>query len=153
MNPYDYLPSAISIYLVLISDFCSVFLINSVDNFVASNKHLEKSSELIKFVALDWANRLGFINSMVVALISVLPIYANTKGSFWAFIIFLVLVGIFVPMLFWIMSLRPGDLVATRTYRLKLTPSTICNYTLIAVNLVLAIAIYLSQNSGNVVQP
>ena len=145
MNWYEYLPAVISIYLIVISRFSSRYLRNSVDRLLSLDSVLSSHSYFIQNVALDWANRLGFITSMCISLISVFAIYANTQNYGYAVGTFIVLLIIFIPMLFWVLSFLPGDLVASRVGRTNITPETVCNSTLVLVNVVLIAAIYITQ--------
>lgn len=147
MNWYEYLPSIISIYLVLISNLSSEYLRTLVNHTIVSDPSLDDSRELITNIALDWADRLGFINFIGVTFISVFSIYANTKSYPLAVGTFIVLWVIFIPVLLWIISHPAGDLHGTRLRRYNIKPADMCSIILVLMNIILIIAIFISQRS------
>jgi hypothetical protein len=83
---------------------------------------------------------------MFSAMVSVFSIYGSTQNYAWAVATFLVLLGIFIPMLFYIMRFGADGLAATLVGpRLKITASKLCRYVLYAVNAVLLAAIAASE--------
>jgi hypothetical protein len=163
---YPYLPSLFSIYLILISDVAAGYLKSLVDD-LANSADLSAESEgpakrqqrrdLIQNVAWDWSTRLGFINSMIAAIISALAVFANAPQYYdWAITTTLLfLIAIFTPMLYFVLSYRAGGLVVTKLKlfgkerklfgRWEITPARLCDIILIGVNIMLMSAIFLSQ--------
>lgn len=102
--------------------------------------------DVIKFIALDWANRLGFVNSMFLALISFFPLYTSTQGSPWVVGVFICVLTLFVTMIFWVLSFPPGELVATKIPRFyNKNPSVVCNCVIIVTNLIIIALICLNN--------
>ena len=145
MNWFLFLPPGLSIYLIAISGFSQKYLRKRVDSFVSGKSGLEDKKEVIKNVALDWAARLGFFNSMFAAMVSVFSIYSSTQNYNWTVGTFIVLLVIFILMFWWIIGHEPDELVSIRFRKLRMTHASMCRYILLLVNLVLIVAIAVSQ--------
>jgi hypothetical protein len=144
-NWYLYIPSVISIYLILISNIFNRFLRNSVANYIGGRRPLVDHQEFIQNVALDWSARFGFVNSIIAAIFSVIATYLQLRNYNWAVLTFIPFVLLFIPMFVWLLRLNPGDLVAIRSRFLNLTHDTLCSIILFVVNLILIGAIYVSS--------
>jgi hypothetical protein len=115
-----------------------------VSDLVEKGSYKDKG-QVIENVSLDWGVRIGFMSSMVAAMVSVFSIFSSTRSYEWAGGTLLLLLAIFVPMLLWIISHGAGDLVATRTKRGKILHVSICEAVLLVVNGLLIVAIAVSQ--------
>jgi len=96
-------------------------------------------------IAVDWATRLNFINSMFAALFSVFSIYSSTNSIQWLVGTSGALLAIFALMLFWVFKFDIDELVSVKTGVFNWTPATTCKMILILVNLILIAAIYVAQ--------
>jgi len=149
VNWYVYLPPAVSVFLLLISNLADLQLKSLVKHFNPPNLAVQKSKEVIEGVALDWATRLGFYNSMIVAFASCFSVYSGTQSYSWVVGTFIALLVIFVIGFFLINSQGAGKLAVTSTPRFfNLRYSTICNIALIIVNILLAVEIAITQSLG-----
>lgn len=144
MSWFAYLPPIISIFLIVISPASDKYLRNLVKHFETEKKEIAENREVIANVALDWASRIGFINSMLVALVSCFSIFATTESYPWAVGTFFVLLVVFVWTLFWILSHGPGDLTTTSKH-FGLLDSTLCSIILTLVYIALIVMIAISQ--------
>jgi hypothetical protein len=140
-----YLPPFISICLLGISGISDKYLESLVKNYNTQNSAIEQSKEVIKDIALDCSNRLGFFNSMFISLISCVSISATQEYGV-AFITFLVLLLIFMTMFFWINSHQVGELVSMWMRHFKMRKAALCNIILFFVNVCLIIEIFLIQH-------
>jgi hypothetical protein len=147
MDFFPYLPPLISVYIIATSDFSKKYLTNTVQGFVTRKDELKNNEAVIRNIALSWATKLGFFNSMFAAMVSVFSIYSSTKSYAWATATFILLLAIFIPMLWWIMDHEPDQLVSITTRRGGLSHSRVCSLILIFVNIILVAAIAISQNT------
>jgi hypothetical protein len=170
MDWIPYLPPLFSIYLILISGAAKAYLRSRISEFVlrtsvnknSANRLVKKAGldpeeeklvvlinlfwtskeAVVGNIALDWATRLNFFNSMFAALFSVFSIYSGTNSIEWLVITLVPLLAVFAVMFFWILKYDIDGLISVRTGFLNLTPATICKAILVLVNLILAAAIY-----------
>jgi len=177
MSLFVYLPPLISIFLIVISSIADSYLKHIVNVFTVpafrrlsaeevqgrkeviceeSAEEVQGRKEVIENIASDWATRLGFINTMVVACVSCFSVYSGTQSYVWTVGTFLFLFVIFICMLIWIISHGAGELTTTRIegFRirgkkfLRIRYSTICNIILFIVYVILAVEIYITQSLG-----
>lgn len=134
-----YLPPVISIYLVLFSRLAGRYLESLVRGINTNNQALEQSKPVIEAVALDWGERLGFLNSMIVALFSILSI--SSLSYDWAILTLILVILLFIPILIWLIPLRAGDLVTMRSSYGKITYLTICRAVVLFVNIIIIVEI------------
>jgi hypothetical protein len=169
MNWVLFLPPLLSIYLILISNFSKKYIANQIAQFVDSAQKRNSSSEtvetaiprpipatetlrywrdLITNITIDWSARLSFFNSMFAAWVSSFSIWSKTGSFGWSVLTGVLLLLIFIPMMWWIMGHKPGELVDTKHSRRlfgEVPNAKICSYILIVVNLILIGAIAVSQ--------
>ncbi len=145
MNIILFLPPLISIFLLCTSFFPKNYLVRTVKTYVSTKDHLKKHEKVIRFVALSWAAKLGYFNSMIMALFSSFSIWSSTGDYTYCIGTIVILIMIFIPMTWWIMSHEPDELASTVTKRYHLTHDAICSIILLLVNILLIVAIYLSQ--------
>jgi hypothetical protein len=139
-----YIPSIFSIYLILITGITSNYLRVTVQGYV-KGKTFEKHGPLIIAVAEDWAERLGFVNSAISLFISMVVLSLNDTQNYVT-VLLIVMVAAFTPMCFWVFTYPPSRLVTTKfPPPISITYATACRFVLIAMNLVVMAAIYLSQ--------
>lgn len=145
MNWYEWIPSFIAIYLVLISRSFETYLHSLVDKIVTSDPELEDMRAFIINVALDWADRIGLISSLVTTAISILIVFNNAQYDFLGilFMFFVIITGL--PVLLWVISLPLGDLHGTVTRKLGIKPATISSLFIIVLNVSLLFAILVGQ--------
>jgi hypothetical protein len=149
-NLFLYIPSAFSIYLILISGVASNYLRASIREYVKNKSNIKPYLEFLYVVAEDWAERLGFINSMILSFISVLSAFAESQSYLWAGVALVVLVFIFTPTFFWVFSHQPSKLVGTKfPPPFAITHAQLCQIVLIVVNLAIMGAIFLNQQLKN----
>src|SRR5689334_23128771 len=146
MNWYLLLPPAFSIYLVLISRLFQGWLRELVSNSVFGQKPLDTKRSLVENIAEDWSDRVGFVNSMIVSLVTIFSIYSDTRSEGWAVATLVLLLAVFVPVFIWIVSHQIGELPATYTMHFNITHSWICRIILIAVNLVLLVSLLIAPS-------
>src|SRR6266568_3798016 len=142
-----YLPPLISIYLVSTSKLTSRYLKQLVRSINTPNPEIERNKSFIEEVAMDWGERLGFLNSMIVALFSCISI-SSPQTFDWAILTLILLMILFIWMLFWIIPQGAGDLVTTYTKytsRFKMLNSTLCHIILWIVNIILIAEIAITQ--------
>lgn len=145
MSWFVYLPPVISIILVLSSWVASLTLKQLVRNINTINPAVEQSKPIIEDVALDWATRIGFFNSMFVAFVSCFSVYSGTQSLPWTVGTFLVILVIFIFTFFWINSYGAGELVTLKTF-FNRTSADLCNFILIVVYIALFFEIYFTQH-------
>ncbi len=170
MNWILFLPPLLSIYLILISSFSKKYITNQITQFIDSATKLDSYSiiegekaisqsipttktlaywrDLITHITIDWSARLSFFNSMFAAWVSSFSIWSKTGSFGWSVLTGILLLLIFIPMMWWIMGHKPGELVDTKHSRRllgEIPNAKICSYILIVVNLILIGAIAVSQ--------
>lgn len=146
MNYLLFLPPLFSIYLISTSVFPKKYLVNTVKTFTNNKSDLKGCEKVIRFVALSWAAKLNFIHSMIMTFFSSYSIWSATKNLNYLIITNVILFVIFLPMFWWIMGHDPDELASRVTKKGHFTHDTVCSVVLIIVNLILLIAIYLSQS-------
>jgi len=133
MNLYPYLPPAFAIYVLAVSAFTGMYARNLITDNVQRN------------IARDWEIRVGAITSMLSSLVALYSIFETSKSYAWLVGTSLVLVCVFLPLLFWIISNKAGHLESVVTRRFSMRRSTLCAILLVLINLVLIWAIYENQ--------
>ncbi|SRR6266487_856582 len=144
MSWFVYLPPVISIVLVISSWVANLSLSRLVRDINTKKPAVEESKPVIEAVALDWATRVGFWNSMFVAIASCFSFYVGTQSVQWTVGTFVVLLIIFIFMFFWIGSHGAGELVTFKRY-FNRPNADLCNAILILVNVALILEIYFIQ--------
>ena len=129
MNFYPFLPPLFAIYLILVSSFTDKYARSLIADSVQRN------------IARDWESRIGFITSMISSLVGLYSVFETSQSFRWLTAMSLLLISIFVPMLFWIISHKAGQLSSVRTRRGHLLHTTVCAIVLIMVNIALVVAI------------
>lgn len=138
-----FLPPVFSIYLILTSLFPKQYLLKRVKNFTENKEHLKEHEMVIGFVALSWAATLNFFNTMIMAIISLYSIWSTTKNTQYIILAVIILLFIFCPMFWWIMSHEPDELASRVTRRWHISYDTICSVILILVNSIFIIVLSL----------
>ena len=147
-----YLPLIASIYLILIAPIAAMYLDRMVEQ-LDPEQWVENQKKLIKNIAKDWATRIGFINAVVAAFISLFVIFEKKPGlAIGSAILF---VAVTLPIGLWIVSHTTiGALMKPRREGVTLkipfieqswelpktknkTPAQLCDVVLIVMNLVL----------------
>lgn len=134
---YPYIPPLFALYLMGMSYFSSLY----AKRLIASDN--------ARAVAEDWAARIGAINGMVSSLVSLYSIFETSKSFGLLTLCAIVLTALFVPMLWWLVSLAQGELYLLRV------PTPFGNFfgnhivaaILVVVNMLLMLAIFLNQQS------
>jgi len=147
VNLYVYLPPGISIFLLITSRSADIYLKHLVRSLNPPDPQVQHSKPVIEGVALDWATRLGFFNSMFVALASSFSVYAGTESIGLTIGTFTVILLIFIRMFYWINSFSVGQLTTTTNKHFFEKPNTtVCNVVLLIVNILLTCEIAVTQN-------
>jgi hypothetical protein len=147
VNWYIYLPPAISIFLLINSRSADIYLKHLVRSFYSPDPAVQASKDVIEKVALDWATRLGFFNSMFIALASSFSVYAGTQSIGLTIGTFTVILLIFIRMFYWIISHGVGQLATTTNrYFFNKPDTTVCNVILLIVYILLTCEIVITQN-------
>jgi hypothetical protein len=145
MNWIIFLPPFISIYLIIVSLYFARFALKrSLNNFVQRKDELKEKEILFYYVALTWSAKIGFINSMFMAMVSLVSIWSASNNFKWLVGSGLALFLIFAPMMWWILSQDADELEARILRRLKIRASTFCSLLLIMVNVGLIVVIYIN---------
>ena len=158
---YEYLPSVFSIFLALISGLISGWLRNLVDDIddsiLSSNADKrERQRKLIEWMVLDWATRIGFINSVLAAGVSWFVLFSaaqNPSLGLIEVITGLLLLMVFVIGLFRILQTPAPYLVAsTETHifglAIRIPPTRLLDFVVVGINFILMTGILYKQISG-----
>lgn len=137
-----------SIYLLVISPIAGLYLSGLVDQLSSTTWNIHQKA-FIKNVARDWATRVGFLNAVVAALVSVFVTFQKYPGP--AVVAALLFIVIAVPIGLWIVSHTTiGALVKKPTkifwWELNKSPALLCRIILIIMNVILLILVYISQS-------
>lgn len=160
---YDYLPSIFSIFLILISSLSSGYLQTLVDGMGNSDildensEKREKQLKLLRYTALDWATRIGFINSVLAAGVSWFVLFSAAQNPSLGVIEIVtgaLLLMVFVIGLFLILRTPAPYLIAYMSTQLgkwpvPVSPTWLLDFALVGVNLVLVAGIFFDQISGS----
>ena len=145
-----YLPPIISIYLVSTSKLTARYLKQLVSSINSPKPEIEQNKSFIEEVALDWGERLGFLNSMIVAIFSCISI-SSPQTFDWAILTLILLMILFIWMLFWIIPQGAREIVTSYTRftifttNFKMLNSTVCHTILWIVNTILIVEIAIIQ--------
>ncbi len=143
----QFLPPAFAIYLILVSGLSGRLVAKRVKAFVEgmTDEEVKKKVELIQNLVLSGATQLSFLNSMFAAIVSA-TVYPLGRNSYRvAFLAPLVILLILIPLMLWILSLDPDELSARRFAGLPVSYALGCKIILVIVNLILCVAIWLSN--------
>ncbi len=153
MSFYDYLPTIISLLLIVTTRIGSLYFANHIGNYQFGEKGLQKNKLAVKNIALDWGNRQAFLGSMVAAFFALFSVFSKARhnwiGGIAVVLIFVVLVTIFL----WAMGRRPGEwedhillhVPLGSDMSIKVTRAGLCNLVLIVVNISVLIVLLLSE--------
>lgn len=154
MNLLAYLPPIASIVLVLTSGAAGEYLTHLVDSLPAlteanvpdddDSSVIDDLRRLINDVASDWAERVSFFNSMAISFVSGIAIYLTTSSYLWLAATWFILIVVFLPIAYYIVSHGAGQLVNTRRH-LGVLGATVCRTVLLLVNIGLIIETVISQ--------
>ena len=95
--------------------------------------------------ASGWAAQVGFMNAMLASFFSTISVWSASRSYEGVGATVALLLIIFTPMLFFVLSYDPDQVVAVKVGPFKTTPSTICKGVLLVVNLILVVGIAWSQ--------
>jgi hypothetical protein len=143
----QFLPPVFAIYLILVSGLAGRLVANRIKNFVESksDEEIKKKVQLIQNLVLSGATQLSFLNSMFAAIVSA-TVYPLGRNSYRIAILApLVILLILIPLMLWTLSLNPDELSATRFAGLRIRYALGCKIVLVIVNLILCVAIWLSN--------
>jgi hypothetical protein len=149
-NIVDYLPPLFAIYLIFISSFPSGALDSLLKLQLRGNVTLEQRT-FIKNVALEWGTRVSFVTSIIAAVISVLVTFSDTQSYTWAALLIFLILTVYLPMSIRILEYKMGDMLTlarTEIWKrrfLHKSPAYVYDMTLILVNSLLLIAVFVSQ--------
>jgi len=143
----QFLPPAFAIYLILVSGLAGRLVANRIKVFVEStaDDEIKKKVQLVQNLVLSGATQLSFLNSMFAAIVSA-TVYPLGRNSYRIAILApLVILLILIPLMLWILSLAPDELSAKRFAGLPISYALGCKIVLVTVNLILFLAIWLSN--------
>jgi hypothetical protein len=142
MNWFVYLPPVVSITLILTSGRANLYFRHLIRSYNPEDQELTKLRPVIEDVALDWATRIGFFNSMFSSLFSCLSVYAGPQTFQFVIGTLAILLIIFIFLLYWILSYQPGELVTLTIKRLgNIRGTDLCSIFLILINVLLIVEI------------
>jgi hypothetical protein len=153
-NWFAFLPPLFAIYLVLISSLFKGYLTKQVKHAADrdTKEGIRTHETFIRNVALGWAAQLGFVNAVIASFFSAISIWSASKNSAGTAVTLIVLLAIFTPMLWFVFTHEPDQLVSNTNRWPRTKPNTILKIVLVAVNVVLIFAIGWSQQVGAAVQ-
>jgi hypothetical protein len=143
-----YLPPSFAIYLSLTSGVAGGYLKRSIERWISAGESrpgkttassLAGYEDVVANVARDWNARYGFVSAILASILSVITIFADTQNYSAATLMIIVLLAIFSPMLWWIFSYDPDELVSVEKF--GLTVATWCKLILIVVNVLLLLCV------------
>jgi len=133
MTFYPYLPNLFAIYLIAVSKFTELYAVQLIPD-----KHQRN-------IAVDWEIRLSSISAVISSLISLYSVFETSQSFVWLTATSVILVMIFVPLLFWIISHKAGHLASEVTGLGHLRHGSVCGIVLVIVNVLIIAAIYINQ--------
>ncbi len=148
MNWFLYLPPVVSIVLVVSSGGANRYLEHLSRNYYPQDKSLHDVRPVFVDIALDWAARVGIFNSMFTSLFACLAVYQGPQTFQFVLGTLAVLLIIFIPIFYWIISSEASQLVTERKWQIlrwHLNGAELCNIILIVVNIILIIEIFIVQ--------
>ena len=144
VNWFTFFPPLFSIYLLFISGVMGAFLAGRVKQ-AAGRGAAAAHEDFIRNTASGWAAQLGFMNAMLASFVSTISVW-SASGSFAGLAVtFFVLLLVFAPMLWYVLSHEPDQIVATKLSWAKISPATFCKLVLLLVNVGLIVAIAWGQ--------
>jgi hypothetical protein len=147
---FAFFPPLFSIYLVGISGLFAGYLAKQVQHAADRDKEkgIKEHQQFIRNVALGWEAQLSSVNAVLASFLSAISIWAASKSFPGTAVTITALLVVFTPMLWFVFSHEPDEIVSNRSNRLRATPDTILKVVIVAINVVLIIAIGWSQQVG-----
>jgi hypothetical protein len=144
INVLAFFPPFLSIYLLFISglgkNYVSAQIRKAVDRDVLIGHEV-----FVRNIASGWAAQLGFINAMFASFFSIISMWSVSRSFGEVVLTFALLLLIFVPIVWYIFSYEPDQIVSDRSMRGQFTPATPCKAVLLLVNVGLIIIIAIKQ--------
>jgi len=143
----QFLPPVFAIYLILVSGLAGRLVTSRIKSFVEKKADDEVKNKvlLIQNLVLSGATQISFLNSMFAAIVSA-TVYPLGRNSYRIAIFApLAILLIFIPLMLWILSIDPDELAAKRFAGLPIRYALGCKIVLVIVNLILCVAIWLSN--------
>jgi len=144
INWFAFLPSLFAIYLLSISGLASGYLAVQVKRAIV-DRGAAGHEDFVRNVASGWAAQLGFVNAVLASIFSAFSIWSTSRsyeGITWTVVVLLI---VFVTMLWYVFRHEPDEIVSTTSKRLGITPAMTCKIVLTFINVLLIIAIAVSQ--------
>jgi hypothetical protein len=101
--------------------------------------------DFIRNTAAGWASQLNFINAMLASFVSTISVWSASRSFEGVAVTFFLLLLLFAPMVFYVLSHEPDQIVATKLSWAKVTPAAVCKLVLLLVNVGLIVAIAWGQ--------
>jgi hypothetical protein len=142
------LPPLFGIYLLIIASVARGYLSDSVNQLAVGKAALDEHREVIKHVALSWATKLSFLNTILPAFISLFAIYSRTKAYDWAAGSAVLLIMILAPMGWYTFTGQADQLTsdqAGKSWPKGWTRATVIKGSLLLVNVVILVGTIASQ--------
>jgi hypothetical protein len=149
---FAFFPSLFSIYLVSISTLFKNYLVKQVEHATDRLPQIRPHQEFIQNLALGWEALVDSVNAVIASFFSAIAIWAASKSFTGASVTFIILLGIFTPMLWFGFAHEPDEIVCQKHPRLRITPDAIFKIIIVVINLVLIIAIAWSQQVNSPTQ-
>jgi hypothetical protein len=151
---YSYLPSLFSLFIIFISPLLSGYLEHLIRNlgpssWLGEGQAKDERIKVVRYVALDWANRTSFVQATVAAGISWFVLAMNAPGSLLA-LSGVLLAAVALLGLFLMLNYDGGDLIAStetkfRRWTINKQPYKLLVFALVIINVILILSIFYTQ--------
>jgi hypothetical protein len=143
-NIFAFFPPVFSIYLSFISGLSKSYLCTQVQRAVARNV-LVGHEDFVRNMAWGWATKLSFINAMIASFFSVISVWSTSKSFVGVVLTFVPLLLMLPPIMWYLFRYEPDQIVSDRSGNIPYTPAFMCKVILLSVNIILIIAIAITQ--------
>ena len=144
INWFAFFPPLFAIYLLFISGLASGYLAEQVRRAII-DRHAAGHEDFVRNLASGWAAQLGFVNAILASFFSAFSIWSASGSYAGVAVTVAVLLIVFATMLWYIFRYEPDQIVSVNSRWFGITPAMTCKIVLAFINVLLIIAIAVSQ--------
>lgn len=143
VNVFAFFPPLFSI-LVLLAGLGKTYLRRQIQH-AAERGAIVSDSIFVENIALGWAVHVSFINAMIASFFSSISVWSPSRSFMGLTLTAAFLALIFMPMLWYLFSHEPDQIVSEPLRGTPYTVAFVCKIVLVLVNFILVGIIFWNQ--------